>query len=70
MKSIVNAALIAAVVLLGVTSANAKPPNVVRQVPVDKHFTDSELKWTGGIGGYKFLWDVRAVKGIIEVCGV
>jgi len=66
----VNAALIAASVSFGPTSANAKPPKVVRQVPVDKRFVESELTWAAGIGGYKFMWDVRAVKGIIGICGV
>ena len=70
MKGMARAAMVAAGFMLVAAGAEAKPPKVVRKVPVDKYFTEGEFKWTGGIGGYKFLWSVRAVNGKLEVCGV
>ena len=70
LKPRMSMALIAAFLALGLSSAIAKPPKVVMRVSVDKHFIKYALTWDGGFGGYRFLWDVRAIKGKIASCGV
>ena len=63
-------AAIAALLIPIPGAVGAKSHKVTHQIPLTDDFTEQQLQWTGGLGGYEFRWKTIVTNGVIEICGV